>query len=107
MSTALGVKVAEMVQVALVASDEVQPLVIVKALELVPLRVALLTVRLPPPVLVRVVLMEAAVLPTFVVGKVMEVFEKVAIGVLDVPAPLRATICCPLEALSLKVKVPL
>ncbi len=102
-----GVKVAEIVQEALMARVEPQVVVSANSLALVPPRVMLVMFSVAVPVLVSVTLVAALVEPTAVLGKAMLVAERVALGAVLLPVPLSAMVCGEPLALSVRVMVAL
>ena len=106
-----GVKVAEIVQLALDASVLPQVVVWVKSVGFVPPRTMLAMFSVAPPVLVSVTDMEDEALAGAVLGKLMVVPESVAMGAGEVwPTPVSMTVCGEPAALSATesaaVKVP-
>ena len=103
---ALGLKVTLMVQLAPMASVDVQPLVIVKFEGFVPPSVTVMPVSGAVPEFLSVTGMAVVVVPVCTLPK-FTAEVRVAPGVPAMPVPERLTVCTVLTSLSHKVIVPL
>jgi guanyl-specific ribonuclease Sa len=102
--TAVGLKVTEMAQEALAASELPQVLDWAKTEAFVPVKETPLMDKAAVPVFLSVMVCAAAVEPTLVAAKVRVVGERLTAGT-PTPVPVRMRVCGVLGALSLKLSV--